>query len=249
VDDTANEGEIVDEGGTFTSGADLTFGTANLSAYSYMAGGGSSLPLRLSLELIQDAAFDVQGLVSRKLGQRLARIQAKHLITGNGAGQPKGLIQGLTGVEIAADTAGITYADLVTFIHSVDPAYRASGCRWAFNDNTLKLVRLMEDAAGDPLWRPDSADMATGLGGGTLMGFPVTIDQGFPDVDVDANDVNWGVFGNLSEGYVIRRVRDIALIVNPWTRASYRQIEYSAWARMDATQQNTNAYVALTGEA
>jgi hypothetical protein len=28
-----------------------------------------------------------------------------------------------------------------------------------------------------------------------------------------------------------------------------RQIEYSAWARMDATQQNTRAYTALTAHS
>lgn len=39
VDDTANVGEIVAEGGTFASGADLTFGTASLGAYTYTAGG------------------------------------------------------------------------------------------------------------------------------------------------------------------------------------------------------------------
>jgi hypothetical protein len=28
---------------------------------------------------------------------------------------------------------------------------------------------------------------------------------------------------------------------------SYGEVEYSAWARMDAVPQDTNAYVALTG--
>jgi HK97 family phage major capsid protein len=248
VDDTANVGEIVQEGGTFSGGADLVFGEASLGAYSYMAGGGSATPLRVSLELLQDAAFDIQGLVSRKLGERIARIQAVHLVSGNGAGQPLGISYGLTGVEIAADTAGITYDDLVTFIHSVDPAYRENGCRWAFNDTTLATIKKIKDSHGDPIWRPASADMATETGGGTLMGYPVTIDQAFPNVDVDANDVNWGVFGNLQEGYVVRRVRDVQLLVNPYSRMANRQVEFTAWARMDATQQNTNAYVALTGE-
>lgn len=248
VDDTANTGEIVAEGGTFSSGADLVFGEESLGAYKYMAGGGSALPLRVSVELAQDAAFDVQGLVSRKLGERIARIQSTHVVTGTGVSQPLGIVTGLTGIELADDTAGITYDDLITFIHSVDPAYRESGCRWAFNDTTLATIKKIKDSNGDPIWRPLNADMASDTGGGTLLGYPVTIDQAFPDVDVDANTVNWGVFGNLNEGYVIRRVKDVQLIVNPWTRAANGQIEYTAWARMDSTQQNINAYVALTGE-
>ena len=255
LDDTENSGEIVEEHGTFSAGADLEFGTANLGAYKYAAGGAGATPLRVSVELLQDAAFDVQGLISRKLGQRIGRIQATHLISGTGVRQPKGIVQGLTGVELADDTAGVTYDDLVNFIHSVDPAYRASGrCRWAFNDQSLKTIRLIKDSNGDPIWRPDSATMATGpdgtpsTGGSTLLAYPVTIDQGFDDIDVDSASTNWGLFGDIYEGMVMRRVRDVTVVVNPWTRASYGEVEYSAWARMDAVPQNVNAYVALTGE-
>lgn len=248
-DDTANLGEIVDEGGTFTSGADLVFGTASLGAYEYMAGGGSSVPLRVPYTLAADSAINIAGFVSNKLGERIYRIQAPHLVSGEGVKQPLGLVTGLTGVEIAADTAGVVYDDLIHFIHSVDPAYREMGnCRWAFNDGSLETIKKIKDSNGDPIWRPDQADMATATGGGVLMGYPVTIDQAFDDIDVDNNTQNWGVFGDLREGYVIRRVRDVALLVNPYSRMANRQIEYSAWARMDATQQNTNAYIALTGE-
>lgn len=248
IDDTANVGEIVNEGGTFSGGADLVFGNASLGAYSYMAGGGSATPLRVSLELLQDSTFDVQGLVSSKLAERIARIQATHLVTGSGSGEPQGITDGLTGIEIAADTAGITYADLVTFIHSVDPAYRSNG-RWAFNDNTLALIRKLVDGNNRPLLQPSADGSAAGAPGGeTLLGYPVTIDQAFPDIDVDANTVNWGVFGDLREGYVVRRVRAVEILVNPYSRMANRQVEFTAWARMDAVQQNTNAYVALTGE-
>ncbi|MFR9804610.1 phage major capsid protein [Pseudonocardia sp. RS010] len=247
VDDTSNTGEIVAEGGTFSSGADLVVGTANLGAYKYMAGGGSSTPLRVSVELLQDAAFDIERLVSNKLGERIARIQASHLVTGTGVSQPQGIVTGIVGQEMSSD--GPVYNDLVDFIHAVDPAYRDSGnCRWAFNDASLATLKKMVDSNGDPIWRPTDANMATDLGGGVLMGYPVTIDQAFGDI-VGSNgaDDNWGVFGDLREGYVVRRVKEITLVVNPWTRAAYGQVEFTAWARMDAAQQNTNAYVALAG--
>lgn len=252
IDDTSNVGEIVNEGGTFTSGADLVFGTASLGAYSYMAGGGSSLPLRVSRELIQDAAFDVEALVSNKLGMRIARIQAPHLISGTGTNEPKGLVHGKTGVQLAANT-GVTYDDLINFIHSVDPDYRESGqCRWGFNDTSLATLEKIKDSHGDPIWRPAGADMGTNAGGGVsgrLLGYPVTIDQGFANISLASGTVNWGVFGDLLEGYVRRRVREVEILVNPYSRMANRQVEYSAWARMDATVQNANAYSALTGKA
>lgn len=245
VDDTSNTGEIVAEGGTFSSGADLVFGSASLGAYKYMAGGGSSLPLRVSVELLQDAAFDVEGLISRKLGERLARIQATHIASGTGVSQPLGILTGLTPVGNAANT-GLTYNDMLTYLHSVDPAYRENGCRWVFNDKTLSLIQQIKDSNNRPIFRSLDADLSTDAGGGTLLGYPVTIDQSFPDLVANSGTVIWGAFGNIAEGYVVRRVRDMQLIVNPWTRASNGQVEYTAWARMDATQQNTFAYSGLT---
>lgn len=255
LDDTANTGAIVAEAGTFSGGADLVFGSATLGAYKYMAGGAGALPLRVSVELLQDSAFDVAALVASKLGIRIARIQATHLVTGTGVEEPQGLTDGLTGIEIAADTAGVVYDDLVTFIHSVDPAYR-DNARWGFNDTTLETLEKLKDAAGDPIWRGHGATMVTGAQGdagkvgqtGTLLGYPYFVDQAFPDITVANNTINWGVFGNIKQGMVVRRIKDVTLIVNPWTRAANGQVEYTAWARMDAVQQDTNAYVALTGE-
>ena len=250
LDDTANSGEVVAEGATFVGGADLVFGEASLGAYSYMAGGAGGLPLRVSRELVQDSAFDILTLVANKLGDRLARIQATHLVTGTGTNQPKGIVNGLTGVGMFTGTSpadSLTYADLLKAVHSVDPAYRGNA-RWAFNDTTLQLIRGLLDSTGRPLLkRADDGAASGGPAGETLLGYPVTVDQAFPSVSVNSATVNWGVFGDLAEGYVVRRVRAVELLVNPYARMANRQIEYSCWARMDATQQNVNAYKALTG--
>lgn len=249
-DDTANSGEIVAEGGTFSSGADLVFGSNDLGAYKYMAGGGSSLPLRVPVELAQDAAYDLEGFIARKLGERIGRIRAVHHVRGTGVNEPLGLVTGRTPVEGAAAGVAPTYADILTWIHSVDPSYREGGnCRWMFNDNSLKMVKSMVDSHGDPLWRRSTDGMGDGIPNGALEGYPITIDQAFADRTAASDTVIWGVFGDIREGYVVRNVREVVLIVNPWTRASNGQIEYSAWSRGDSTQQNTSSYICMTGQA
>lgn len=249
LSDVNNLGERVPEGFSFSeAGADLVFGTKTVPVYKYAVGGTNSRPLRISMELLQDSAFDVAGKVASALGTRIARLQSVDLVTGDGSAKPEGIINGLTGEEIADDTAGITYDDLITFIHSLDPAYRTSA-RWAFNDRSLETIRKIKDSAGYPIWRPDTADMATGLGGGVLLGYPVTIDQAFPDFTADDNTVNWGVFGDTMKGYLKRNVMDITVMVNPYTRQSNGEVEYTAWARMGGIIQDPNAYIALTGEA
>jgi hypothetical protein len=94
LDDTGNVGEIVQEGNTFSAGADLVFGSNSLSAYSY-APAAQATPLKVSRELIQDSAFDLTGLITRLFATRIARIQATHWISGTGVAQPLGLFTGL----------------------------------------------------------------------------------------------------------------------------------------------------------
>lgn len=245
IDDTGNVGEVVQVNGTFTGGADLVLGEAELGAHSYMSGGAGGEPLKLPRELPQDSAINFPDLIARKLGDRLARIQARHLVTGTGTGQPRGITTGKTGVELTS-AAGVIYADLLRLVHSVDPSYRARA-RWAFNDSTLETLRGLLDANNRPILKADGEGIEGAPGGMTLLGYPVTIDQAFPDINLASQTVNWGVFGDLFEGYVIRRIHAVELLVNPYSSMSNRQIEYSAWARMDATIQNTHAYVAATG--
>jgi len=250
-DDTGNRAEQVAEGGTMAAGADLSWGQASLGAYSYMAGGTGGLPLRLSRELVQDSAFDIVGRVANKLGERGARLRSSLIVSGTGVNQPQGIVTGRTGTGMySGGSDALVYADFLTVIHALDPVYRESGnCRWGFNDTFLKAVRGLLDTNGRPLLETSTASIAGERAGLSLLGYPVTIDQGFSNPTATSGTVNFGVFGDLREGYVIRNVKQIELLVNPYSRMANRQIEYSAWFRFDAIQQNTNAYLALTGTA
>ena len=247
VDDTSNSGEIVAEAGTFASGADITFGTKTLGAYKYMAGGASNLPIRVSVELLQDAAFDIENYLAKAMGERIARAQSAHFVTGNGTTQPEGIVTGKTGVQTAG-TASLTYSDLVTYVHSVDPAYRTNA-KWAFNDASLAVIRKMVDTNGFPIWQPSTSGLAGEMPGGSLLGYPVVIDQGFSNMNLGTATVNWGVFGDLAESYIIRRVKDVTMVVDPYGRAANGQVQFHAWARADGRIKNANSYIALTGKS
>lgn len=248
LDDTANSGVIAAEGTAPASGgADLVFGEKTLGAFKYVAPGGDgtgTLPLRVSYELLQDSAFDIEGLIARKLGQRIARAQATDWVTGAGTTEPEGIIQS-TGASKQFDgtTAAPTKDELIEAIHTVDPAYRMGGV-WVFNDTTLSLIRKMEDSTGRPLWQSQAEAGLQNAPGGTLLGHRVVIDQAFANF-TDATTNVWGVFGDVREGYVIRRVRDLQLIVNPYSRANEGQVEYVLWARADGCVQNPNSFSKL----
>jgi HK97 family phage major capsid protein len=241
VDDTANIGEIVAEGGTFAAGADLVFATRTISAYKYMAGGAGNLPLKVSWELLQDAAFDVSGFVARKLGERIARVQAVHWATGTGSGQPQGIV---TPITATAPTIGtIAYADLLATVLALDPAYRA-GAKWLMNDATFGSIMGLVDTTGRPLVNDQNQSISGTVGEPRLLGYPVVIDQAMP---AKATAAKFLAFGNINEAYVIRRVKDVTLVTLNELYAANGQTGFMAWARADGAVQNPNAIVVRAG--
>lgn len=242
LDDTANAGVIAAEGTAPASGgADLVFGEKTLGAFKYIAPGASNLPLRVSVELLQDSFFDIEALITRKLSERIARKQAVDWVSGAGTTLPFGVTTGTAGT--AFTSAGITYAELLAAVHELDPAYRMNA-KWFFNDATLAKIEALVDTTGRPLLNMSTDGISGGLANTMLLGYPVVIDQGFPTY-TDGGTTRWGAFGDLREGYVIRRVKDFTLIVNPYARANEGQVEYTLWARADGTVQNPNAYRVL----
>lgn len=243
LDDTSNVGEIVSEGGTFASGADMVFGTKALPTYRYASGGASNLPVKISVELLQDSAFDVQALVTRKLAERIGRVQADHWVNGLGSGssQPQGLIASKSAFDNLTNTGVFTYDELIDVIHAVDPAYRMNA-KWLMNDSTLARIRKVVDANERPLWLPANESGMTALPGGTLLGYPVVIDQAVPSSG-DATKLL--AFGDFRESYVIRRVKDIQVVVLNELYAPNGQVGIFAWARAGGIVQNANSYVVL----
>lgn len=247
LDDTANSGVIAAEGTAPASGgADLVFGEKTLGAFKYVAPGASQLPLRVSVELLQDSAFDIQSLVTGKLSERIARKQSVDWVNGTGTTLPFGIATGTAVATNTFDNAAPTYADLLSAVHQVDPAYRDAAV-WTFNDATLALIEGLVDSTGRPLLNSHNDGIAVGRTNRTLLGYPVVIDQAWATY-TDAGTNKFGAFGDLRAGYIIRRVQDVTLIVNPYSRANEGQVEYTLWARADGVVQDANAFRVLQNE-
>lgn len=163
-DGTSQVGQILAEN-TQETALDMVFGTKTLGAYTY-----SSRFVQVSLQLLQDSAFDLDSWVPRQLGIRIGRAVAAHLATGTGSGQPEGLFTNATAGKTGTtgQTTSVIYDDLVDLIHSVDPAYRADA-RFVMNDSSLKVIRKLKDADNRPLWEPS---LQIGVPD-TLLGYPI----------------------------------------------------------------------------
>jgi HK97 family phage major capsid protein len=242
-DDTSASGTITAESAAFSSGTDLTFGTVALSAIKYTSSGASNLPLRVPVELLQDAAFDVESYIAKALGTRIARKQAVDWTVGTGSGMPFGIAHaGLTEDKALTTTTTITYNDLLDLEAKLDPAYEQNA-KWVFNKATWVAVRKLVDDNGRPLIFDQAASGISGAPQKTLLGYPVILDQQMPSAAGDST--NFAVLGDLAEAYVIRRVAALTVIVNPWTRAGNGEVEFVAWERADGNIQNRKAYTVL----
>lgn len=240
INDTANKGDITPENTAFVSGADLVFDTVAIGAYKYTAEGASG-PLKVSVELAQDSAFNISDLVARKLGERIARKEADHWTQGNGVGQPLGIVApSLTANETLDVGETIDYDDIMDLYDTLDAAYEPNA-KWVMKKNTWSIIRGIVDNNGRPLVQ----DALSGIGGAPqkqLLGFEVVFDETMPSIS--GTGVTMPIaLGDFREAYVIRRVAPLVVVVNPWSSASTGQVEYTAWERADGTIQNRSAYV------
>ena len=240
-----NKAEIVDEATAPVSGADLVFDQVTLGAFSYQSSGADGDPFRVSRELLQDSMFDIAGELASVAAERISRALADDLVSGNGTTAPQGITTS-TGPSATFAGAAPTYEELVDAVHKIDPAYRR-GSVWVFNDSTLAAIRKLTDENGRPLLENATQGIADGMSA-TLLGFPVVVDQAF-DNFADASGNAWGVFGNLREGYILRRVMNVEVLADPYTAISTREVLYTAWARFDGKIRNPLAFALLKNDA
>lgn len=232
-DDTGNVGTILAENAA-DSDKDLVFGEVVLGAYKYTSG-----IVRVSVELMQDSAFDMDSFIARKFGQRLGRGTSAHFVNGNGATEPTGLLTAASTGVTTVGAAAITYNEMLDLKHSVDPAYRGQmQANWLFNDMTLKYLKQLEDNDGRPLWMPDVAAATPA----TLDGDTYVVDQAMPDIATGNDSV---AYGDMSEFY-IRQVKGFTLIRLVERYAEFHQVGFIAHMRCDSNLMDTAAVKKLT---
>lgn len=220
VDDTSNTGAILAEN-TQDSEQDVTFGQVILGAFKY-----SSKIVRVSVELLQDSAFDIGAFLGSALGERLGRIHNTHFTTGSGSGQPNGVVTassvGKTGTT--GQTTSVIYEDLVDLMISVDVAYRMNA-EWMFSDNTLGKLMKLKDSDGRPLWQ---AGVAVGQPD-TILGKRYIVNNDVADMAASAKSI---LFGDFSK-YWIRDVLDITVRRLVERYADFHQEAFVAISRTD----------------
>lgn len=235
VDDTNNKGEIVSENTQHTE-QDITFSSLGLGAFTY-----SSKIVRVSRQLLQDSAVNLNQLIPRLLGARIGRALAEHLITGNGTTQPEGVLTGTTQTLTGGTSLKITYKDLLALERAIDPAYRGTA-KYMLSNGALGVLQELEDTMGRPIWAPS---IAVGVPS-TVNGRPYFIDTYLPAVAAGSKSV---VYGDFKAGYLVRDVSGSEVLRLTERYADFLQVGFLGFHRYDAGVQDTSALVALVTKA
>lgn len=192
INDTAN-GFVLNSTAIDTTDPAVTGITLNVDEYR-------ANPILLDNSLIQDSAFDLAGFVTRAIYERYQRDISKHVTIGNSSN-----IGGLTAITAGVETAGsgaIAYADFVSMLATLDPAYASNAC-WTMSTSTLGAVLKIVDGNQRPIFVPFTDGANSGFVG-QILGFPVKINQYLPAVAAGNVAVQ---FGDMKAGYVLREVQ------------------------------------------
>jgi HK97 family phage major capsid protein len=233
TNDTGNTGraEGVNDQVAITN---IVYGQKQLDAYIY-----SSDQVLVPWALMEDSAFNMESHVGELLGERLARGTSALYVTGDGSGAPQGIAGAATEASgLPSGTAALTSDQIYDIKHSVDPAYRALGAHWLFNDTTLKSIKKLSVASGDdrPIWVP-------GLAFGepsTIDGDPYAIDQNVAAPLVAGNKFIY--YGNFKK-FIIREVGSPRMVVMKERFADYLQTGMFMYIRHDSELLNSAAVV------
>ena len=233
-DDTANEATLIAEA-TAVAESDVTLGQISLDAYKYTSG-----LIKVSSELMQDAAINPEQIVRNAMATRFGRGIGKALTIGDGVGKPNGIVTAAGAGVTAAGAAAITFDELIDLQHSIDPAYRnAPSVGWMFHDDTFKLLRKIKDGDGNYIWQP--ASVQTGAPA-SLLGDSYRINQAMSAPSAGARTV---LYGDMQK-YVTRRVRDVAIRRLDERYAESDQTAFVGFARVDGEILDAAAIKALT---
>jgi HK97 family phage major capsid protein len=252
MDDTANDGEWLAEA--------TTIGQVNPSfnRITFTANVASSKQVLVSVQLLQDSAFDVQSMLSEAMGIRLGRRVNIGYTTGSGSGDPDGIVTALIafngGSQLVTavgangtNNPGATTLnsvnlidDLDALITKVDPAYRA-GAKFMANQSTLDTFRKQKDGFGRTLWNVSVSEDEPD----TLYGYGYQWNQSMAALGAAAHTV---LFGNF-EHYVIRDVGPVTFFVFQETYMANLQKGFQAFLRTDGQLLQPVAFSLLTHPA
>lgn len=195
----------------------------------------------VSEELLDDALYDVEGLLARSMGYSFGKAELGYAMTGTGSSQPTGIFN--KDADLTTDTQNVmTNDEVIETIYTLDPEYRDDSCVWMMDNAmayylAIKKVDVTTSGTTPYAW-PSLLDGKSQ----SLVGYPVKLATAIADKAAGAKSIG---FGNPTQ-YVIgergpMKVKRLDL--------SEYQTTFAFSQRIDSKPLNSSAFVVVAMHA
>ena len=156
---------------------------------------------RVPIELIEDADFDVEQLLTDHFAMRFGEIEENAFINGDGVNKPTGLLtiaDQMNQVNASGTgVAGISGDDFIKAQYGVKSVYRGRGV-WLLHRDVLAAARMLKTNDGAYLWQP-SLQLGEPA---TILGRPTIESEYMPQAQAGGVGL---VYGDLSYYWIVDR--------------------------------------------
>lgn len=193
--------------------------------------------------LVMDSAYDMEGYITRKVGERLSLVTGSAFVKGDGSGKPLGILDATSGlpsvvaqVKTTVSSTAITYVEIVSLVYSLKTKYANNG-KFFMNRAVKGYLQALTDLNGQPLLRESA-----------IVGEPATI-LGYPVVEIEDMDstVSAGkftiLFGDMATAYRVVMRNDMGMIRDDVTKKGF--VQFYTYLRVGGKLVNPEALVVL----
>lgn len=174
---------------------------------------------KLDTAFLHDNDFRFEKYFIDRLARNFGSAEDDAFVNGDDVDKPIGILAENGGAEIGAETAEVTYDDVIRLFFSVKPEYRKNGI-WLLNDDTALMLRTLKDKNGNYLWNQTND---------TILGKPVMICNSMPNTASGKKPI---AFGDFSYYWVVdRREMSIQALLEAFVDTE--QIGYLGYEYLD----------------
>jgi HK97 family phage major capsid protein len=200
--------------------------------------------ITVTLEELQDSAWDLDSFISDVLGQRLYRGLAKYVFQGSPSGVFASYLTGAVSGATSVSGTAVSYLDIANLWNSLDPIYEANAV-FMMSSSLRGQLMSVTDTLGRPLFIPSPNSGAFD----PLLGKKIVLDQCLPAVGLGTKSL---AFGDFKAGYTLRSVGQFQIARDPYTylvpKGSIAFIGYGRGGSF-STNAGTNPIKYLTQKA
>lgn len=196
---------------------------------------------RATQKMLDDAAFDVESYIAKKLGEQFGKAEGTAHVSGSGVGKPQGISLGGGATATVTTSDAFTSSQLIAMQYALEEPY-ASRATWLSKRANFGQIRTLTAATDNFLWQP-------GLSAGeppTLLGRPyLSCNDIHTAASGDTSADQLIYFGDWKAAYTIVDRLGVRVLRDPYTNKP--MIEFTTYKRTGGQVVLSEAYIIGVG--